>query len=278
MEQPGGCLFCHGASSADLCDRHARAVEATEVTAEQLRSRVVAPAATLIGPCGAVLAVADGSIIGRDPAHCDVAVLHASVSVLHARLSRIGEAWTILDLGSRNGTDVDGVPAVPRAALAAGARVRIGEVVFLFWPAPVERRRRRARRSTQPLLEPAALRVQVATTGQVIELVRRDDGGLVRGPGRAVTLTGLEFRLLQLLAVRRHAATDPELAYAPSTEIAESLGFRSIDADTDNVRELVHRVRRKLVAAGIGDPVKSRRGVGYRLHGDLLTPTVRLAA
>lgn len=232
----------------------------SHVTEEQLRSRVVAPVATLVGPCGTALAVADGSIVGRDPDSCDIAVLDASVSVVHARLSRIGGQWSILDLGSRNGTAVDGVAAAPRAPLAPGARVRIGGVVFVFWPAPV------------------AARLQVATSGQVIELVPREDGGLVRGPARAVVLTGLELRLLQLLVGRRQGTVDPELAYVPSAEIADSLGFRSIDADTDNVRELVHRVRRKLVAAGVGDPIKSKRGIGYRLHGELVGQPARLAA
>ena len=228
------------------------------MTPEQLLSRVAEPEAALVGPCGTALDIADGTIIGRDADDCDAAVLHASVSVVHARVSRIGGEWSILDLGSRNGTEVDGVPAAPRAPLTPGARVRIGEVVFLFWPAP------------------AALCIQLAATGQVIELVRRDDGGIVRAGGRTVTLTGFELRLLQLLAVRRHGAVDAELAYAPSAAIAESVGFRSIDADTDNVRELVHRVRRKLINAGLGDPVKSRRGVGYRLHGELVPARVVL--
>jgi hypothetical protein len=230
-------------------------------TPEQLRSRVSAPAATLIGPGGVTLAIADGSIVGRDPASCDVAVLHASVSVLHARLSRLGDRWSILDLGSRNGTEVDGAPARPRAWLEPGARVRLGEVVFVFWSAPVEA---------------ASMRIRVAATGQAFELIRREDGGLARGAGRAIVLTGLEHRLLHLLAISRHAADDPELAYVPSAVIAELMGFRSIDADTDNVRELVHRVRRKLTAAGLGDPVKSRRGVGYRLHGELMLQPARV--
>ena len=228
-----------------------------DITAEQLRSRVTDSEAVLVGP-GGMVAVADGSIVGRDAASCDVAVLHASVSVVHARLSRLGGAWTILDLGSRNGTAVDGVPAAPRAPLAAGAQVRLGEVTFLFWP--------------------GAVRVQLAASGAVVEVVLRDEGGVVRGGERAIALTGRELRLLALLVVRRALAADPELAYAPSPELAECLGFRSIDADGDNVRELVHRVRRKLIAAGLGDPVKSKRGVGYRLHGDLIVAPVRLAA
>ena len=106
--------------------------------------------------------------------------------------------------------------------------------------------------------------------------MRREDGGLARGAGRTVVLTALEHRLLHLLAISRHAADDPELAYVPSAAIAELMGFASIEADGDNVRELVHRIRRKLVAAGIGDPVKSRRGVGYRLHGDLMLQPARV--
>jgi hypothetical protein len=229
-----------------------------EVTPEQLSSRVELPETYLISPCGTLLPVSDGTIVGRDPGSCDVAVRHASVSVVHARLSRIGGAWTVLDLGSRNGTDVDGAPARPRVAVAAGARIRIGDVVFVF----------------------SGLRIRAAATGRVFELVPREDGGLVRDGGQVVLLTALEHRLLQMLALRRDRATDPELAYVPSQAIAESMGFQSIDADTDNVRELVHRVRRKLRAAGLGDPIKSRRGVGYRLDGDLVTaaPVLQHAA
>jgi hypothetical protein len=228
----------------------------TIVTAQQLRSRVAHPEALLIEPGGVVLPVADGTVIGRG-AVCDVAVLHASVSVLHARISRYGGRWWVLDLGSRNGTFVDGLPARPRAALEPGARVELGDVTFCFWPSP------------------GGFALALAGGAGAIELV---DGG-VRAGHRFVSLSPREHALLERLVARRVLADDPELAYVPSTEIAEALGFASIEADGDNVRELVHRLRRKLMTAGLGDAVKSRRGAGYRLNGDVVAPAIeKLAA
>lgn len=215
------------------------------ITAEQVRSRVRQAEAALIDPSGVVVTVADGTIVGRDPAMCDLAVLDASVSVVHARFARLGGAWSVLDLGSRNGTTVDGARAAPRAALAAGARVCLGDVAFCFWP----------------LGEALVL----AGAAGLVEVLRRGDGALVRGAGRAASLTARELRLLELLVARRVVAGSVELAFLASGEIAISVGFESIDADGDNVRELVHRLRRKLAAAGAADLVQSRRGAGYRL-------------
>jgi len=39
-------------------------------------------------------------------------------------------------------------------------------------------------------------------------------------------------------------------------------------ADSENVRELVHRVRRKLASVAADDLIESKRGVGYRLAGE----------
>jgi hypothetical protein len=51
-------------------------------------------------------------------------------------------------------------------------------------------------------------------------------------------------------------------------ELAGSLEFKGTGpADSDNVRELVRRVRRKLSTAGLDDLIGSRQGIGYRLNG-----------
>jgi GAF domain-containing protein len=46
-------------------------------------------------------------VLGRE-ADCDIVVAHESVSRRHARLRRDGQAWLLLDLGSKNGTRVHG--------------------------------------------------------------------------------------------------------------------------------------------------------------------------
>ena len=62
------------------------------------------------------------------------------------------------------------------------------------------------------------------------------------------------------MTMRRLASIDPEWAYVASRELAGALGFRSIEPGGDNVRELVCRVRKKLVRARWPDNVSSRAG------------------
>jgi pSer/pThr/pTyr-binding forkhead associated (FHA) protein len=68
--------------------------------------------------------------IGRGT-HNDVHLADDSVSGSHATIVRRGAAWQLLDLGSRNGSYVDGV-RVTEQALANGCEVRIGNVKLLF--------------------------------------------------------------------------------------------------------------------------------------------------
>jgi DNA-binding NtrC family response regulator len=53
------------------------------------------------------------------------------LSTTHARLRREGERWHLEDLGSRNGTKVDGAPVV-HAALRDGDVVEAGHVLLIF--------------------------------------------------------------------------------------------------------------------------------------------------
>jgi class 3 adenylate cyclase len=80
-----------------------------------------------------LLARRDGFVIGRDLDQCDIVLAHATVSRRHARLAISGEELRIEDLGSTNGTAVDGTearPGTPRP-LKAGASLKLGEIEFL---------------------------------------------------------------------------------------------------------------------------------------------------
>lgn len=71
--------------------------------------------------------------LGRAPS-CEVVVDDDSVSDRHARLAYENGAWTVTDLGSTNGTAVDGArlaPGVP-APLPYGATLRLGGVKLAF--------------------------------------------------------------------------------------------------------------------------------------------------
>jgi len=267
------CLLCSvTASIGRLCTAHGVAIAGAGLTSEQILSRVTTPSASLVDPWGFAHAVADKTTVGRDPNSADLALLHASVSSLHAELVREGDVWFLIDRGSRNGTTVDD-QKVQRTQLRTGARVRFGEIGFYFWtPAlPPGERPTGAGRTAPTRRDQIVFGVKVSTpAGQTVELSQRIDGGIARIGGAIVELARMEFGLLQLLAERRRLASDAELAYVAWHEIADALAFKSVEADSENVRELVRRVRRKLSNAAIDDLIESKQGVGYRLSGALL--------
>ena len=117
------------------------AAMATVAVPARLRTMVVGTVATARpgGPARAVLLVDDAAgsgladtdvagrvELGRDPG-CEVVVDHPSVSWRHLALTpdRAG-GWTVTDLGSTNGTTVDGDPVTGPTRLAPGAEIGLG--------------------------------------------------------------------------------------------------------------------------------------------------------
>jgi pSer/pThr/pTyr-binding forkhead associated (FHA) protein len=64
----------------------------------------------------------------------DVVLADESVSTAHAKLQRREGVWTLVDLGSTNGTFVDGEKVVGEVPLGPGATVRFGQVSTMFEP------------------------------------------------------------------------------------------------------------------------------------------------
>lgn len=69
--------------------------------------------------------------IGRHP-ECDIVVDAGAVSRYHAKLIQSSSQWSVEDLGSRNGTFVNGQLLTRAHTLAQGDRIRISEVELVF--------------------------------------------------------------------------------------------------------------------------------------------------
>lgn len=213
--------------------------------------------------------------VGRDEAS-DLSILHASVSREHAELTA-GAAWQLRDVGSRNGTTVDG-RAHSRGPVDDGALIRIGEVALRFL----------GRRVAMPDPRPMSMVTAHVTSRRFVmtspstELCLVGSGGadsdatggslLHRAIGTTtwseVALPPLEFQLLRILCDRAVAeAASPSLARGcvPSKQLAKLLPFQSRYASEENVRQVVHRVRGNLEEIRVVGLIEAQPRRGYYL-------------
>ncbi|HLK00032.1 MAG TPA: DUF1707 and FHA domain-containing protein [Streptosporangiaceae bacterium] len=71
--------------------------------------------------------------IGRDQ-RCDLHIADLTVSRLHARLTRDADEWLLTDLGSTNGTRINGWRVRAPVPVRPGDQVRFGSVSFVIQP------------------------------------------------------------------------------------------------------------------------------------------------
>lgn len=89
------------------------------------------PAAALVLGDGSRIAIGeDPVLIGRSP-ESTVKLTDSTVSRSHAQIVRDGDAWFVRDLGSSNGTKVNGAPVGDRM-LEDGDEIRVGAVSLRF--------------------------------------------------------------------------------------------------------------------------------------------------
>jgi len=75
---------------------------------------------------------ADRVVLGRSR-ECDIQIEDGNVSRRHAELDRDGDSgWTVVDLGSTNGTEVNGRRITKRTTLDDGDRIGIGGTELVF--------------------------------------------------------------------------------------------------------------------------------------------------
>ncbi len=72
-------------------------------------------------------------VVGRGPG-CSIPIDDTYASQQHARIFREGDGYFIEDLGSTNGTYVNGRKIAYPLSLRAGDRIKIGKTVFEFRP------------------------------------------------------------------------------------------------------------------------------------------------
>jgi hypothetical protein len=65
-------------------------------------------------------------VLGRDPL-CDLTLRAGGVSRQHAEIEHAGEAFTLRDLDSRNGTSLAGLPLAGRVPLVAAGQIGLGD-------------------------------------------------------------------------------------------------------------------------------------------------------
>jgi hypothetical protein len=102
------------------------AVEAWSRLSADLEAAWQRPRVALLAlPAGAEA----GITLGRSR-ECDCVVSEPSVSRRHAELRRDGEQWLLRDLGSRNGTRVNGLRVLEETEVQPGDRVSLGEARY----------------------------------------------------------------------------------------------------------------------------------------------------
>ncbi|MCO5171397.1 MAG: FHA domain-containing protein [Planctomycetes bacterium] len=210
------------------------------------------------------------TVIGRDP-RCDVVVVDRSVSAEHARIAWRDGAPEVEDLGSKNGTFIDGERLAPNAPrkLPPEARLELGAVPCLFVrdvdPPDPQRHQTKLKALVAggrlPVAQADAARAEAArrgiTPGEALLLgkaVALDDWAPRRGGGCAVLLAGL----LTLLLAGCHSFALPPLYEQDLEPAPMRAGERRVEWDFDvGLRPLVQ-------ARGTAD--------GERVEGHALFP------
>ncbi len=139
-------------------------------------------------------------VLGRGEA-CDVSIPHASVSRTHARLHLHDGGMEVEDLGSANGTRVDGAPVSGRTRLLVGSLLELGHVrvvVRLNGSAPGAAMTE-VRRLVQKVAASAASLILIGETGVGKEVLTEEIHALSGRPGPLVRINsaGLTATLLE---------------------------------------------------------------------------------
>jgi hypothetical protein len=224
--------------------------------------------AILVDQWGRVHALCTVTVLGREPGDANIAVLSSSVSRRHAslRYDAADDSWTIEDLGSTNGTFVEGKRVEAPVRLRDDQLIGVGDVVFAFL---VDGTAVACAIPTESIRATAAS--ESAASG--LRLVGAESGGgLAEWRGQSIQLSSTQFALLSLLAARYRADADraDELrGFVRTIELLTELPWDTAHPTDNHLKQLIRRVRRALGRLGIDEPIESRHGFGYRVQIDV---------
>lgn len=96
------------------------------------RSELVSTPPTLVGPSGLRVELGQAAVIIGRHEDCDLMLLDDQASRQHAQVSPAGNGYVVEDLGSTNGTRVNGALVEDLVGLRDGDRIEIGHSVVRF--------------------------------------------------------------------------------------------------------------------------------------------------
>lgn len=186
-------------------------------------------------------------LIGRAP-ECQVVVVDRQVSRHHARVRRVEGGYLLEDLGSKNGTHINGTPVERSVLLRDGDVIQVALAAKLLFVGT---------EATMPLSlsgapEAPGGRLRMDALGHRIWVAERELDPPLSPP---------QYRLLELLYVHADQVVSREDIVEhvwPGTDLA-GVSEQAIDA-------LVRRLRERLAEVDPGHPyVATVRGHGFRL-------------
>jgi DNA-binding response OmpR family regulator len=188
--------------------------------------------------------LAERVVLGRDPS-CDIVIAGRLVSRQHAAINRHGSTYTLEDLGSRNGTAVNGEALDGPRALRDGDRIDlggIGRLTFADGDAT----------NTRPVPHAVGIWLDAATQDVWVDGHRLEP-----------KLSPAQYTMLQALVARAdQICSRDEIVAAVWPDIADGVSDEALDA-------LIKRVRARLaeVPGGQAYLVTLRgRGLMARSH------------
>ena len=228
--------------------------------------------------------------VGRTAEGPGIAILDPSISRFHARLTLCGDVWSVVDLGSANGTYLEDRPIEGTEQLHDAVCVRFGPIAFYFLQRGSRLAVPRAMDIATTLIPrvladgsglfpvdtvPTPFAAEECTTDGLptISLKLHEPtgggGGVLELEGKQVQLTATQLELMSLMIRRMTSDVDRSplvRGFVRSSELIASLSWDTRDPGENHVKQLVRRLRRALLKVSSGELIESRHRFGYRLR------------